>query len=207
MAEIELKYAIDNKDIAEALWNDPYLGSIEEKDSRETLRMKAVYFDTEDGTLAANDIAFRVRMEGSRVVASLKWRGENDGPLFTREELNVPMTDEACLINPDPAIFKESDIGARLLELIAGRTLVNIMEVCFLRKRIRVDTGKSLIEVSVDTGEIITDSGAQNIRELELELFSGQQDDLLELGEKIAAQYNLAPETRTKYARGLHLNK
>jgi len=36
--------------------------------------MKAAYFDTDDYILSKNDIAFRVRMEGTRIVASLKWK-------------------------------------------------------------------------------------------------------------------------------------
>jgi len=205
MVEIELKYAISEKGIAENIWNDPYIVNIEENDSREKLYMKSVYFDTEEGFLAENDIAFRVRMEGSRIVASLKWNGKNDGPLHAREEINVPINDEACLIKPDPMIFKESEIGRQIIELIGNRELINVMEFGFLRRRVRVDTGKSIIEISIDIGEIVTDQGNEPICELELELFSGKQDDLLELGQKFSEQYNLTPEKRSKYARGLLL--
>ena len=205
MVEIELKYAIGDKRVAEDLWNDAYIAGIEEKGSRETLLMKSVYFDTDDGALAAGDIAFRVRQEGSRTVASLKWNGSVDGAFHMREEINVPIDGEACLIHPDPTIFKESDVGAKLIELMAGRGLVNIMEVCFFRKSVRVDTGDSIIEISIDAGEVTADSGAEPILELELELFSGAREDLLALGEKLAAQYDLTPESRSKYARGLLL--
>lgn len=205
MIEIELKYMITEKSIADDIWNDPYIIGLEEEDSREKLYMKSAYFDTEDGVLSANDIAFRVRMEGSRIVASLKWGGKNDGPLHTRGEINAPINDEACLINPDPSIFQESEIGAQMISLITGRQLISVMEVGFLRRRVRVDTGKSIIEISIDTGEIVTDFGTEPVCELELELFSGQQEDLLELGKRISDQYGLMPEPRSKYMRGLLL--
>ena len=205
MIEVELKYTIPDKIIAESIWRDPGLQEMEEPGSREKLSFKAAYFDTDDGALASNDIAFRVRMEGSRLVASLKWDGKNEGPLHTREEINVPIDGEACLIMPDPAIFKESVTGRHMASLIGGRHLSSIMEVGFLRRRVRVDTGKSIIEVSVDMGEIVADAGAQPICELELELFTGQKDDLLELGAKLAERYSLIPESRSKYARGLVL--
>ena len=205
MLEIELKYAIPDKVTAESIWQDSYLIETGDAESREKLTFKAAYFDTEDGILAKNDIAFRVRIEGSRAIASLKWNGQSDGALHTREEINVPINGEACLIMPDPAIFKESDIGLQMIELIAGKQLESIMEVGFLRRRVRVDTGSSIIEVSIDTGDIVTCFGSQPICELEIELFSGPQDDLIELGEKLAERYSLLPEERSKYARGLML--
>jgi len=205
MVEIELKYTIPEKNIAEIIWQDSYLAEMEEAESREKLTLKAAYFDTEDKILAGSDIAFRVRMEGCRSIASLKWNGKNEGALHTREEINVPIDGEACLIMPDPAIFKESEIGLQMMNLIKGKQLVSVMEMGFLRRRVRVDTGSSIIEISIDTGDIVTDSGSIPIFELELELFSGSQDDLMELGEKLAERYALIPEERSKYARGLTL--
>jgi len=205
MFEIELKYAIPDKDVADRIWQDASLTEMEEADSREKLMLKAAYFDTEDSILAENDIAFRARMEGSRLFASLKWNGKTEGALRTVNEINVPIDGEACLIMPEPSIFKESEIGLQLLELLEGKQLVSVMEVGFLRSRVRVDTGNSIIEVSIDSGEIVTDMGSMPILELELELFSGSQDELMALGNELAERYSLLPEERSKYARGLSL--
>ncbi len=41
--------------------------------------------------LAKNDMAYRVRKEGCRWVAALKWNGHSEGALHTREEINVPV--------------------------------------------------------------------------------------------------------------------
>ena len=205
MMEIELKYSIPDKETAERIWQDQRLFEMSEVGSREKLPFKAAYFDTEDGVLSSNDIAFRVRLEGQRVVASLKWNGKNKGPLHTREEINVPIDGANCLMTPDPEIFKESDTGKHMMELLTGKRLMSVMEVGFLRSRTRIDTGESIIEVSIDIGEIITDNGSESIRELELELFSGKHDDLLRLGAELAERYPITPETRSKYARGLSL--
>jgi len=157
--EIEMKYSIGDKEIAKNIWDDEYLLSVEEKDSREKVFMKAAYFDTDDNILSKNDISFRVRMEGCRIVASLKWNGTCKDGLHKREEINVPVKDEACFILPSPEIFKESDIGQEMIELIGDRKLHSILETHFLRSKLRVDTGKSICEVAVDVGEIITDFG------------------------------------------------
>lgn len=203
--EIEMKYDIGDKETAKNIWEDEYLVSIEEKDSRERVYMKAAYFDTEDSILSKNDIAFRVRMEGARIVASLKWKGASVDGLHTREEINVPVKDEACFILPDPEIFKESDIGREMIDLIAGKPLHSLLETRFLRSRMRVDTGKSICEVAIDEGEIVTDFGSLPICELEIELFSGDQEDVLRMGKALAEKYQLTAENRSKYARGLKL--
>lgn len=203
--EIEMKYVIGDREIAKNLWEDEYLSGIEEKDSREKVYMKAAYFDTDDYILSKNDIAFRVRMEGSRIVASLKWKGASEDGLHTREEINVPVKDEACFILPNPEIFKESDIGRDMIALLNGKPLHSLLETRFLRSRLRVDTGKSICEVAIDEGEIVTDFGNLPICELEIELFSGDQEDIQKMGELLAEKYQLVPEDRSKYARGLTL--
>ena len=203
--EIEMKYAIKDKDTARSIWEDESLLSMEEKGSREKVYMKAAYFDTDDYILSKNDIAFRVRMEGPRIVASLKWNGTSVKGLHTREEINVPVKDEACFIAPDPEIFKESETGREMMELVRGKTLHSFMETRFLRSRVRIDTGKSICEAAIDEGEIVTDFGTSPICELEIELFSGDMEDIRRLGETLADKYGLVEEPRSKYARGLKL--
>jgi inorganic triphosphatase YgiF len=203
--EIEMKYGIRDKETAKRIWEDEYLLSIEEKDSREKVYMKASYFDTDDYILSKNDIAFRIRMEGSRIVASLKWKGASVDGLHTREEINVPVNDEACFILPDPEIFKESDIGRDMIALVSGKPLHSLLETRFLRSRMRVDTGNTICEVAIDEGEIVTDFGNLPICELEIELFSGDQEDVIRIGQTLAEKYELTAEDRSKYARGLKL--
>ncbi len=203
--EIEMKYGIESKDVAKRIWEDEYLAGIEEKDSRETLYMKAAYFDTDDSILSKHDIAFRIRMEGSRIVASLKWNGACADGLHQREEINVPVKDEACFMMPNPDVFIESDIGRDMISLVEGKPLHSLLETRFLRSRMRVDTGKSICEIAIDEGEIVTDFGNLPISELEIELFSGDQEDMLQIGKSLEEKYGLYIENRSKYARGLEL--
>ncbi|MGI6727651.1 MAG: CYTH domain-containing protein [Anaerovoracaceae bacterium] len=205
--EIEMKYGIKDKSCAEEIWEDEYLNEIGDVDSRETILMKAAYFDTEDHILSKNDIAFRVRMEGNRVVASLKWNGASRDGLHVREEINVPVDDPACFIQPSPDIFQESETGKAMLELIGDRNLNSLLEIHFLRRKIRVDTGNSILEVAIDTGDIITDFGKLPICELEIELFSGEQEDVISIGKVLSEKYDLQILNESKYARGLELIK
>lgn len=203
--EIEVKYLIPDKETADRLWEDKYLASMEEAGTRETLYMKSAYFDTEDGVLSKHDIAFRVRIEGEYAVAALKWSGRTEGATHIRGEINVPIDGNECLMSPDVNIFKESEIGRDVIELISGRQLFSNVEVGVLRRRFRIDTGKAIIEVSIDNGEVITKCGNAPISEVEFELFSGDREALEELSETIKATYGLEAEEKSKYARGLEL--
>lgn len=205
--EIELKYTVPDKETMEKIWNDNFVSEIEEEGTREDLLMKAAYFDTDDRILSKNDIAFRVRMEGKKTVASLKWNDKDSSisGLHMREEINVPVSDDACFISPRPDIFKESSEGRDLLEVVGDSPLMNILEMTFVRKSVRLDNGNCICELSLDEGKIIGDKGEEIIREMEIELFSGEQEDLIEIGDIITEKYNLTPEKRSKYSRGMRL--
>lgn len=203
--EIEMKYAIPNKELAETIWNDDYLKEVEDPTSRDVVFMKSAYFDTEDNILLKNDVAFRVRMEGGKVVASLKWNGKSSAGLHKREEVNVPVDDPACFLEPSPEIFKESEQGADMMTLVGEKRLHSILEMNFVRKKVRIDYGESIMELAIDTGEILTNDGELPICELEIELFSGEEEDVKSLGRIVSEKYALKPLNASKYARGLNL--
>jgi len=205
--EIELKYRIDSSEQYDSLLTDSWILGHAEDEEPETVRMKAAYFDTSDLTLIKHNIAFRIRSEGERTLATLKWREDDDGigGLYIRSEINIPVTDQTCFFDPDPSIFKESSEGKDLLDIIDGKPLVNIFDMVFLRRRIRLDYGKSILELALDEGVIVAGANSITFRELEIEIYSGNKDDLLEVGRRIADKYGLEPELKTKFARGIDL--
>ena len=181
--EIELKYRIPDKETMDKIWSDEFIAEIEEKDTREDILMKAAYFDTEDRVLLRNNIAFRIRMEGKKTVATLKWDDNDSGiqGLHKREEINVPIKDDACFISPSPEIFAQSGEGRDLLEVVEDCALHNILEMTFVRKSVRLDDGNCICELSLDDGMIVSDLGEEPISEMEIELFTGDQDDLIKI--------------------------
>ncbi len=203
--ELEMKYAIPSKEMADEIWNDPQLARITDSAEPETVVMKAVYFDTEDGALRENNVTLRVRAEGESAYATLKWGGSAQDGLHERQEINIPVSGEEAFINPPVGLFQESQDGQDLIALLSGRPLRNLLETRFLRRRKRLVCGESLMEMAVDTGTIVTDRGTAPILELELELFAGEKKDLLETGGRIAERYGLQPENRSKFARGIAL--
>jgi len=199
--EIELKYSIDTPELADEIWKDKLFFHLEEEGSREERSFAAKYFDTADDDLKKEEMAYRVRKEGDRWVASLKWKGHSEGALHVREEINVPVADST----PDPEVFRESEIGGHLLEVIGGKPLECLLETNFQRRSFRIDTGKGIFELSVDQGKIITPYGDEIISEVEIELFSGETEELERLGEVLCQKYGLEKEDRSKYARGIDL--
>jgi triphosphatase len=205
--EIELKYRVESREQADEIWGDDLFADIEEKGSRGKLAIKAAYFDTEDMLLSQNRIAFRIRREGDRVVGTLKWNDVDVdvSGLYVREEVNVPVADKTCFLAPDPTIFRQSAEGKALIELLGNKTLICVFETVFMRRKFRIDTGDSIMEISLDEGEILADEARSPICELEVELYSGTQEDLIKIGDRIVENYALHPETRSKYARGVAL--
>ena len=201
--EIELKYSIPTPKVADDIWKDKLFFNFEEMNSREEICFIAKYFDTSDCDLAKHDLVYRVRKEGSKWIASLKWKGYNEGALHKREEINVPVDDDI----PDPKVFKESEMGTVLMKLIGDKPLESLLETRFKRRRFRIDTQKGIFELSIDQGEIVTPYGKEPISEVEIELFSGDTKELEALGKSLCEKYNLEKEERSKYSRGIAIIK
>lgn len=125
--------------------------------------------------------------------------------LHEREELNLPLCEKSDAEEPSLKVFAESEKGRELIELAGERKLIPTVETSFTRRTMRIDTGKTICEAALDTGKIITSGGNADIRELELELFSGDVEDIEAIGRDLAEKFSLRPGIVSKYARGIEL--
>lgn len=202
--EIELKYLIDNVDKIDRIFNDPMVDRYVNKEFNDRFPIHAVYFDTVKDSFQQSGIIFRVRREGGRIVATLKWDGMTTEGLHKREEINVPV-DEEIMRKPNISIFRESPIYEELEKMSGGGELLPVMEMNFIRNQVRIDTGKSISLLSVDRGDITCKGFKKSICELEIELYSGDYQDMVSLGSAVAAKYKLAPGEKSKFQQGLEL--
>ena len=202
--EIELKYLFEDEASKDAIFSDKYISKVKDEGSETVTPMCAVYLDTQDGALRKKEIAFRVRHEYSKFVATLKWGGSAEEGLHVRGELNVPV-DEDFLEMPTLEVFKGSEIYDEIADIADSGKLITVMEMNFVRREIRLDTGLSIDVLSVDEGEIKTANGTLPILELEIELYTGNKDDMIALGRKLEEKYHLKRGNRSKYQRGLEL--
>lgn len=202
--EVELKFLVEDDIARERILGDKHLAEIKDAGSDEEIEMKAIYFDTEDLALCDNEIAFRIRRENAQPVATLKWGGKVENGLHMRGELNVTVGEEYAE-EPSLDIFKGSEIYDIIQKAAGGKPLKPLMEANCTRKQMRVDTGKSICVVSLDLGEIVTSKGTAPISELEVELYSGDKEDMISLGRELAAKYNLKEGAKSKFRVGLEL--
>lgn len=202
--EVELKFLVEEPIARERILGDKHLAEIMDKGSEEEIQMRATYFDTEDLDLCKNEIAFRIRRENDCPVATLKWGGKVENGLHMRGELNVTVNEEYAQ-NPSLSIFKGSEIYDDIEKAAGDKPLKPLMEANCLRKQIRVDTGKSISVISLDVGEIVTATGTAPISELEVELYSGDEEDMIALGRELATKYNLKEGAKSKFRVGLEL--
>lgn len=202
--EVELKFLVEEPIAREKILGDKHLAEIMDEGSQEEIQMRATYYDTEALDLCNNEIAFRIRRENEYPVATLKWGGKVENGLHMRGELNVTV-DEEYAKNPSLDIFKGSEIYEAIEAAVGNKALIPLMEANCLRKQLRVDTGKSISVVSLDVGEIVTAKGTAPISELEVELYSGDEADMIALGRELATKYNLKEGAKSKFRVGLEL--
>ncbi len=202
--EVELKFLVEDQIARERILGDKHLAEIMDKGSLEEIDMGAVYFDTAELDLCNNEIAFRVRRENGKPIATLKWGGKVENGLHMRGELNVTVNEEYAKA-PSLNIFEGSEIYEEIEKAAGDKPLVPLLEANCIRKQMRVDTGKSISVVSLDVGEIVTSKGTAPISELEVELYSGDEADMIALGRELATKYNLKEGAKSKFQVGLEL--
>lgn len=202
--ETEFKYKLNDESIFEKLVEDSDIIQ-NGRDNVETINMKAYYFDTPENDFRNRGIAYRIRHENDRITATIKWDIEDadikDG-LHIREEFNLVVTDEFFAENPDIGLFKSSDAYEVLYNASAEKKLIKTIGMEYIRKQIKVDTGKSISCVSVDKGIIHHENGKDvPVLELEIEWFYGDEEDFKNLASKIQDKYNLEVENISKLQR------
>ena len=203
--EIELKYLVDDPSKFDQIFADEIITTIKDQKEEEIIPMHAVYYDTPDRRLLDRMYAVRIRKEGELFIGTLKWGGTSVNGLHRREEINIPIPAEELANGLDFRLFEPSDQYEVLRELIGDQKLEPLVEMKFDRRQIRLDSGASISMFSADEGVIRGKGKEVPISEIEIELFSGEEADIVALGEKICAKYDLKPGESSKFARGLAL--
>lgn len=203
--EIEMKFLLGGRDQADEILSSDMVTEVTDEGSFETIDMLAIYYDTPDHRLTDAGIAVRVRKEGEYYVATMKDKGMSIEGMHKRKEINVRLSDQELIDHPDISIFRESDAYEELLRIAGTGKLTPVLEMKFERRQVRVDTGDAISVLSFDDGEITAGEKKLPIMEMELELYSGSEDELESYGRKLAEKYGLTAEDRSKFARGYAL--
>jgi len=191
--EVELKLEVDPAHAGE-LNSHPLF----RHEPRRALQI-STYYDTPKGRLRRRGWILRVRHEGDRWIQTIKHSGDSAG-LFDRDEW-------------------ESDVdGARPdLLAIAGtplKALINARQFLQLIPVVRTEVTRSTwlvrprgatIELTYDEGQVEAGGATEPIHELELELKTGDVDDLFAAAKRIGASIPVKLGVLAKAERGFAL--
>ncbi len=161
------------------------------------------YLETQNGTVYAGGYACRIRQTNRITLATLKGLGGVSGAIHRREEHQVEL--------PEPQPPQEWPPGAArdtVLRLCGNEELTTLFEVKQTRhSRSLCDGDRLVAEVSLDRVSISRGDVATTFLELEAELVAdGREEDLEQLSTGLQAAWELVPESRSKYERGLALD-
>ena len=206
LMEQETKYTIKDSDTADRIWDAILSGKYGDPKGAESVDMEGAYFDTPSRILRNNNIALRVRCEGSICFATLKWGGsETVMGLHEHQEVNIPIETDSCLIAPSAEIFEDSIDGRKMSDLVGDEELELLFVSKVNRRRAKLRYGQSVVEIAIDRGFVEAGDKQEAISEMEIELYAGELSDVLKLTQTIADKYGLEAENRSKYARDIAL--
>lgn len=203
--EIELKLALPTADpqgLVRRLARAPLLAR--RKPTRQPLHN--IYYDTPGQDLYEERVALRLRRVGSSTDPqwrqTLKMGGRSDSALSHRGEWEVPLAGaelsrEALEATPWP----EFDPDGSRFEALAP-CLVTAFERTAWSVRRR---GGSVVEVSLDIGQIVAGDQCTPLCELEFELVAGEPSALFEVAQQIARSVAVLPLNVSKGERGYAL--
>ena len=159
-------------------------------------RMETTYYDTADFALSDRHITLRCRMENGQPVCTVKTPTAGIG----RGEW------ECRCDNMNDAVVKLCNQGAPLdLLLLTAEGVGPVCGARFTRQAGIVEYNGTRLELALDAG-VLTGGGHEiGLCEVEVELKSGDLNAVAAYGEKLAKQFGLRPEPKSKYKRALIL--
>jgi inorganic triphosphatase YgiF len=200
--EIEMKMRVPDQETMARVLADPTLQEFM-LDAPTVKHMSSVYYDTPNGDLTARKWTLRRRLEGDRVIVALKTANiSSEFGVFTRNEW------QCATENVEDAIPLLMEQGAppELKNILKGQTLVEHCRAEFERTSAYLYMEEGVrIEMAGDVGELRGGDSVEPICELELELLFGGAEALPPVCNRLAEDYGLIPESRSKYERAAAL--
>ncbi|WP_199883887.1 CYTH domain-containing protein [Anaerosinus massiliensis] len=197
--EIELKLQVTEEAAWESLKNQ--IKTMPGAGGYEKISLAANYFDTEDGFLHKEHLAYRTRKEGAQWVATIKGGGSVCNGLHKRAEWNLCVDDG----RPDLRVFLQTDVDQAILRELGNKELISIVQTEFIREVVILHIDGSEIEIAMDRGSIMAGKNTAPILEIELELKAGHEDAVLKLGDYFMTQFPVKRSDKSKFLRGLEL--
>jgi len=181
--------------------------------ARGVVRLHSSYLDTPDLTLARHGVALRIRRQGRRWEATMKWAGGVDGDVHERPELTVALPSAPVL----PFLPPSGPLHTQLAALMAGRPLTPILTSDVRRRLFDVlpsdpaaaaATPAPIAELALDSVRLHAPQEGQaeaTYSEVEIECREGDRRVIADLAQMLRCDFGLLPSSDSKFARGLAL--
>lgn len=173
-----------------------------------TQRLRARYFDTAEGALAAQGVVLRLRKEGRQWVQTAKAPGSR--PL-ERLEHNVALGSQTAPL-PELSRHDGTPVGERIRQALKKHqpgaaapdlTLVYATDMARLTRTVRARG--AVVELALDQGHIAAGDRTRPVRELELELKQGQAAGAVALATTWCLRHGLWLSSVSKSQKGQRL--
>ncbi|PZR80580.1 MAG: hypothetical protein DLM68_19360, partial [Hyphomicrobiales bacterium] len=190
--EIELKFSFAEKDAAKV---KALVAATSGAGQATHQRLRTIYFDTPNQDLWNHGFAVRVRAIGEshvqtvKRIASSRIQGDEWEAQTGRPELDL-------------GLIKNTPLARLASKPSIRRALRPTFEVDVVRTSFMLETGAGRIEAFFDEGAIEANGEKLGVRELDLELKSGEGPALFNLARAFVAQAPLHPSLICKAERG-----
>lgn len=166
------------------------------------------YYDTEDGFFAQQHMGLRVRGVNQAFCLTLKTKGQAHGGLHIRPEYEISLPNAEPDLTQLAQYLSQAEPPNPELAQIHWQSLQlqSLFRTDFCRQRWLVDLAGCEIEVALDTGEIVAETGGKEaICEVEFELKQGNIEDLLRFVSQLTFTDGVRLSSASKAARGYYL--
>lgn len=192
--ELEIKLSVAKSDLDRAVaW---LLGQPSTRES-DTLQLGNTYYDTPSGDLNKQKTALRIRRMGDRYIQTLKTRGEFVDGAHRRQEWEWPLLGTKLKMG----LLADTPVG----QSVNLAELQPVFETNFERRVVMIEQGDSLIEVAIDSGEIVADGQSRPLNEIEFELKAGNASGLLAWARRMADEVPVFLNLVSKAEQGYYL--
>ncbi|MBL0726184.1 CHAD domain-containing protein [Piscinibacter sp. HJYY11] len=202
MNELELKFRLDER--AAQQWQRMF-----DAQGARRLRLRARYFDTDDGSLGRAGIALRLRLEGDHWVQTLKARGDSAVHRLEHEVAVPAAPDETPAL--DIAHHTGTPAHEQLLKAMGGTGQAALEErfATDVWRSIVVieDPAGSRVEAALDLGHVHAGDRRAPVAELELEHLDGPVASLFKRAEEALSVGGLWLSTISKAEQGERLRQ
>ncbi|AHI32778.1 MULTISPECIES: CYTH domain-containing protein [Marinobacter] len=192
--ELEIKLSVAQPDLDRVV--DWLLGQPNTYESG-TLQLGNTYYDTPDGDLNRQKIALRIRKLGDRHIQTLKTRGEFVDGAHRRQEWEWPLIGTTL----NMGLIADTPVG----QSVNLARLQPVFETNFQRRVVMIEQGESLVEVAIDSGEIVADGQSRPLSEVEFELKAGDASLLLAWARRLADEVPVFLNLVSKAEQGYYL--